>query len=193
FAGRRLMSMRAAPLRMLSATAVPVIRLRVPSLRSLHLRWAAMTSSVTWLGAVIACTLHRWADPTAPSVRIGIAVPTKLVRLYLSCRRAATTGSRRGAGTSCPRWRNGVESAVHSIGFMLDPLTFLHLPTLRGERVILRGPRDSDVDDRLRHPIDNEDEASYGSSWRRAGDSRRYHTRENPPTSPAPPAPTATA
>jgi hypothetical protein len=37
---------------------------------------------------------------------------------------------------------------------MLDPLTFLPLPALQGERVILRGPRDSDVDDRLRHPID---------------------------------------
>ena len=41
---------------------------------------------------------------------------------------------------------------------MLDPLTFLPLPTLVGERVILRGPRDSDADDRLRHPIDPEEE-----------------------------------
>lgn len=41
---------------------------------------------------------------------------------------------------------------------MLDPLTFLSLPTLQGKRVILRGPRDSDVDDRLRHPIDPEEE-----------------------------------
>src|SRR5215475_8146638 len=176
---------------MLSATAVTMISLRVPSLRSLHLRWAAMTSSVTWLGAVIACTLHRWADPTAPSVRIGIAVPTKLVRLSLSCRRAATTGSRRGAGTSCPRWRSGVESAVHSIGFMLDPLTFLPLPTLRGERVILRGPRDSDVDDRLRHPIDPEEEDGYGSSWRREWDGRRYHTRDHLMVPQQPPEPGA--
>jgi len=79
---------------------------------------------------------------------------------------------------------------VHSIGFMLDPLTFLPLPTLRGERVILRGPRDSDVDDRLRHPIDPEDEDGYGSSWRREWDGRRYHTREHLLASQAPPEPT---
>jgi hypothetical protein len=39
---------------------------------------------------------------------------------------------------------------------MLDRLAFPPLPTLRGERVILRGPRESDVDDRLRYPIDPE-------------------------------------
>ena len=63
---------------------------------------------------------------------------------------------------------------------MLDPLTMLPFPTLAGERVILRGPRDSDVDDRLRHPIDPEEEDGYGSSWRREWDGRRrYHTREH--------------
>lgn len=36
---------------------------------------------------------------------------------------------------------------------MPDRLALLPLPTLRGERVILRKGRDSDVDDRLRHPI----------------------------------------
>jgi [ribosomal protein S5]-alanine N-acetyltransferase len=61
---------------------------------------------------------------------------------------------------------------------MLDSLTLPPLPTLHGERVILRGPRDSDVDDRLRHPIDPEEEDGYGSSWRREWDGRRYHTRE---------------
>ncbi len=61
---------------------------------------------------------------------------------------------------------------------MLDSLTLPPLPTLYGERVILRGPRDSDVDDRLRHPIDPEEEDGYGSSWRREWDGRRYHTRE---------------
>ena len=50
---------------------------------------------------------------------------------------------------------------------MLYSLTLPPLPTLYGERVILRGPRDSDVDDRLRHPIDPEEEDGYGSSWRR--------------------------
>jgi len=61
---------------------------------------------------------------------------------------------------------------------MLAPLTLLPMPTLRGERVIAREPRDSDVDDRLRHPIDPEEEDGYGSSWRREWDGRRYHTRE---------------
>jgi RimJ/RimL family protein N-acetyltransferase len=58
-------------------------------------------------------------------------------------------------------------------------LTLLALPTLRGERVLLRGWRDSDVDDRLRHPIDPEEEDGYGSSWRREWDGRRYHTRDH--------------
>ena len=61
---------------------------------------------------------------------------------------------------------------------MLDSLALPPLPTLHGERVILRGPRDSDVDDRLRHPIDPEEEDGYGSAWRREWDGRRYHTRE---------------
>ena len=62
---------------------------------------------------------------------------------------------------------------------MLDALEFLPLPTLRGERVILSGWPDSDVDDRLAHPIDPEEEDNYGSSWRREWDGRRYHTRED--------------
>jgi ribosomal-protein-alanine N-acetyltransferase len=62
---------------------------------------------------------------------------------------------------------------------MLDPLEFLPLPLLRGEQVILRNPRDSDVDDRLRHPVDPEEEDAYGSSWRQEWDGRRYHTREH--------------
>ena len=61
---------------------------------------------------------------------------------------------------------------------MLDSLTLPPLPTLHGERVILRDRRDSDVDDRLRHPIDPEEEDGYGSAWRREWDGRRYHTRE---------------
>ena len=73
---------------------------------------------------------------------------------------------------------------------MLDPLTFLPLPTLAGERVILRGTRDSDADDRLRHPIDPEEEDGYGSSWRREWDGRRYHAREHLLASVAPPEPT---
>jgi RimJ/RimL family protein N-acetyltransferase len=48
-----------------------------------------------------------------------------------------------------------------------------------GERITLRGFRESDIDDRLRHPIDPEEEDGYGSSWRREWDGRRYHTRED--------------
>ena len=61
---------------------------------------------------------------------------------------------------------------------MLDPLPLPELPALRGERVILRGFRESDIDDRLRYPIDPEEEDGYGSAWRREWDGRRYHTRE---------------
>jgi [ribosomal protein S5]-alanine N-acetyltransferase len=61
---------------------------------------------------------------------------------------------------------------------MLDRLTLPALPTLRGERVLLRGFREADIDDRLRHPIDPEEEDGYGSAWRREWDGRRYHTRE---------------
>jgi RimJ/RimL family protein N-acetyltransferase len=61
---------------------------------------------------------------------------------------------------------------------MLDRLVLLPLPTLRGERVILRPWQDSDIDDRLRQPIDPEEEDNYGSTWRRDWDGRRYHTRE---------------
>ena len=60
---------------------------------------------------------------------------------------------------------------------MLDRLELLALPTLRGERVILRQPQESDFDDRLRQPIDPEEEDNYGSTWRRRWDGRRYHAR----------------
>jgi RimJ/RimL family protein N-acetyltransferase len=62
---------------------------------------------------------------------------------------------------------------------MLDRLTLPPLPTLRGERAVLRGSRESDIDDRLRHPIDPDEEDGYGSSWRREWDGRRYHAREH--------------
>src|SRR5579863_7050906 len=61
---------------------------------------------------------------------------------------------------------------------MLDRLALPALPVLRGERVILRGYAESDVDDRLAHPIDPEEEDGYGSSWRREWKGERYHTRE---------------
>ena len=66
-----------------------------------------------------------------------------------------------------------------AVRIMPDPLPFAPLPVLRGERVLLRGPRDSDIEDRLRHPIDPEEEDGYGSAWRREWDGRRYHTREH--------------
>jgi [ribosomal protein S5]-alanine N-acetyltransferase len=61
---------------------------------------------------------------------------------------------------------------------MLDRLALPASPVLRGERVTLRSPVESDVDDRLRHPIDPEEEDGYGSAWRREWDGARYHTRE---------------
>jgi [ribosomal protein S5]-alanine N-acetyltransferase len=61
---------------------------------------------------------------------------------------------------------------------MLDPLALPPLPVLRGERVILRGSAESDIDDRLRHPIDPEEEDGYGPAWRREWNGERYHTRE---------------
>jgi len=60
---------------------------------------------------------------------------------------------------------------------------------LRGERAILRGPRESDVDDRLRYPIDPEEEDAYGWSWRREWDGRCYHTREHLTARQGPPDP----
>src|SRR6266496_1696477 len=49
-------------------------------------------------------------------------------------------------------------------------LTLRSLPVLRGERVILRERRESDIDDRLRYPIDPGEENNYGSPWRRDWD-----------------------
>ena len=72
---------------------------------------------------------------------------------------------------------------------MLDPLPLPPLPDLPGERVILRAFRASDVDDRLRHPIDPAEEDGYGSSWRREWDGRRYHTREHLTARQEPPEP----
>jgi RimJ/RimL family protein N-acetyltransferase len=74
---------------------------------------------------------------------------------------------------------------------MLDRLTLPPLPTLLGEHVTLRGPRESDVDDRLRHPIDPEEEDAYGSAWRREWDGRSYHTREHLTATRCPPEPGA--
>jgi [ribosomal protein S5]-alanine N-acetyltransferase len=70
---------------------------------------------------------------------------------------------------------------------MPDRLALPDLPTLRGPRVVLRAFRESDVDDRLRYPIDPEEEDGYGSAWRREWDGRRQHTREHL-TAPQPPA-----
>jgi [ribosomal protein S5]-alanine N-acetyltransferase len=62
---------------------------------------------------------------------------------------------------------------------MPDRLILLPLPTLRGPDVILRERRESDIDDRLREPIDPEEEDAYGSSWRREWDGRNYLAREH--------------
>ena len=65
------------------------------------------------------------------------------------------------------------------LGVVLDRLSLPSLPRSPGERVVLRAHLESDVDDRLRHPIEPEEEDGYGSSWRREWDGRRYHTREH--------------
>jgi len=83
----------------------------------------------------------------------------------------------------------GSGRTVRSVGFMLDRLALPPLPTLQGERVVLREPRDLDVEDRLHHPIDPEEEDGYGSSWRREWDGRRYHTREDLAAAGSPPDP----
>jgi RimJ/RimL family protein N-acetyltransferase len=73
---------------------------------------------------------------------------------------------------------------------VLDRLALpAELPVLRGERVILRGPRESDIDDRLAYPIDPDEEDAYGSSWRREWDGRRHHTREYLMAGQSPPRP----
>lgn len=61
---------------------------------------------------------------------------------------------------------------------MPERLVLLDLPTLRGEQVVLRRRRDSDIDDRVAEPIDPEEEDAYGSTWRRQWDGRRFHARE---------------
>jgi RimJ/RimL family protein N-acetyltransferase len=61
---------------------------------------------------------------------------------------------------------------------MPERVRLLDRPGLRGEWVLLREPRESDIDDRLRYPIDPGEEDAYGSSWRREWDGRLYHTRE---------------
>src|SRR5580700_5944840 len=78
-----------------------------------------------------------------------------------------------------------------ALGLMLDRLALPTLPVLRGERVVLRDFVASDVDDRLRHPIDPEEEDGYGSSWRREWNGERYHTREYLLTTRPPPQPGA--
>lgn len=61
---------------------------------------------------------------------------------------------------------------------MPERLALLPLPTLRGDSVLLRERRESDLDDRVREPIDPEEEDAYGSGWRREWDGRRYHARD---------------
>jgi [ribosomal protein S5]-alanine N-acetyltransferase len=62
---------------------------------------------------------------------------------------------------------------------MPDRLLLLDLPTLRGEHVVLRRRRDSDIDDRAAEPIDPEENDAYGSSWRREWQGERFLTREH--------------
>ena len=62
---------------------------------------------------------------------------------------------------------------------MRPPLTVPDsAPQLRGERVLLRLHRESDIDDRLLYPIDPAEEDLYGGSWRRVWKGQEVHTRE---------------
>src|SRR5580693_5722481 len=109
----------------------------------------------------------------------GCAVPDPQARRVAgaaACRRAGLTAP----GLGCV-----------ALGLMLDRLALPALPVLRGERAVLRDFVASDVDDRLRHPIDPEEEDGYGSSWRREWDGERYHTREHLLTTRPPPQPGA--
>lgn len=63
---------------------------------------------------------------------------------FRAVRRSLVHKSVHEAVTGMPGW----SGAVRSVGFMLDRLPLPPLPTLQGERVLLREPRDSDVDDR---------------------------------------------
>jgi [ribosomal protein S5]-alanine N-acetyltransferase len=60
---------------------------------------------------------------------------------------------------------------------MPERLALPPLPMLRGSDTVLRGRRESDIDDRVRAPIDPGEEDAYGSSWRREWDGRPYHAR----------------
>jgi [ribosomal protein S5]-alanine N-acetyltransferase len=62
---------------------------------------------------------------------------------------------------------------------MPDRLALPPMPALRGESVLLRGRRESDIDDRVRAPIDPEEEDAYGSTWRREWTGGRYHARDD--------------
>ena len=122
-----------------------------------------------------ALRLHRRQRPGAgerqqprPERRLLVRGPRVRLRRGTAWVAPAAAGSPERSGRALPSMR-----------FMLAALPFLPLPTLRGERVILRGSRDSDVDDRLAHPIDPKEEDNYGSLWRRGWDGRRYHTRED--------------
>jgi [ribosomal protein S5]-alanine N-acetyltransferase len=62
---------------------------------------------------------------------------------------------------------------------MPERLALPPIPSLRGQSVLLRPQRESDIDDRVREPIDPEEEDAYGSTWRREWDGRRFHTRDD--------------
>jgi len=50
---------------------------------------------------------------------------------------------------------------------MPEPLPLLPPTVLRGERMVVREHRESDIDDPLAHRIDQEEADCYGSHWRR--------------------------
>jgi len=72
----------------------------------------------------------------------------------------------------------GAPQTQHN-GSVLDPIPVPPAPPeLTGPRVLLRGRRPSDVDDRLAFPIVPEDEDMFGGSWRRDWRGETRHSRD---------------
>jgi RimJ/RimL family protein N-acetyltransferase len=128
-----------------------------------------------------ALTVERKAATAGRRVFHPGRLLTRLVVFVGRSRRLAATGLSSAFNVPSGSGPQSItrSSESRNLGPVLDRLTLPPLPTLRGERVIIRESRASDIDDRLRHPIDPDEEDGYGSSWRREWDGRRYHTREH--------------
>jgi hypothetical protein len=136
-AGRRLMSMSAATLRMPSATAAVMSSLRVRLLRSLHCLLAAMTSSAYTAGSCRPAPYIGCAVPTAwPSSRLAsdepgtVSIPAKRVLMWLGplsvregkwvARRWVLRESRQQVGVGAARRSRGSGSYLDRLVMVLE-------------------------------------------------------------------------